>query len=360
MVTSPTDICNLALGHLGEARITSLDEDSVSARACTLHYNSVRDEVLRSHRWNFAQDRQVLSALEELPPFGWARQYELPADCLRVLEVNGSEAGDVISSEYIIEGRRILTNAEEVRLVYLRQVPDVSEFDALFVRALAVRLAIVLSETIRGTTQKTSELTQLYERVTAPLARRVDANEGRRRKGMLPLNSPLLRNGSTGSAVLFGAGGGGGALGIRGEPGPQGETGAQGPPGDISEATSAAMAALANAARWTTTLVFFGEAVLNQIFDCYRPEIPATLTAIEVTAQQVPLGGSGLTIQVIDSNGNNAGAPVILPPGNSEVRVVLNPSYDLPANIAVRGKIVGVGSTFAGAGIRVRLSFRPS
>ena len=113
MVTSPTDICNLALGHLGEARITSLEEDSVAARACALHYVNVRDEVLRSHRWNFAQDRKVLAALQDPPEFGWSRQYQLPLNCLRVLEVNGSEAGDVLGSEYIVEGRRILTNSSE-------------------------------------------------------------------------------------------------------------------------------------------------------------------------------------------------------------------------------------------------------
>lgn len=356
MVTSPTDICNLALGHLGEARITSLDEDSVSARACVLHYESVRDEVLRSHRWNFAQDRKVLTALEELPPFGWSRQYELPAECLRVLEVNGSEAGDLVSSEYLVEGRKILTNAEEVRLVYIRDVPDVSAYDPLFVRAFALRLAIVLTETIRGTTNKTAELSHHYERVTAPLARRIDANEGRRRKGMLPMNSPLLREtGGFGSATF----GGGGALGIRGEQGPPGAQGPQGLPGDITEATNAAFAALAGAARWTATLVYFGEAVVNQIFDCYRPEIPALLTAIELTAQQMPTGGSGLSVQVMDSNGNNVGVPVTLLPSNSEVRVVLPEPYALSADVALRGKITGIGSIFAGAGIRIRLSFRP-
>lgn len=355
MVTSPTDICNLALGHLGEARITSLDEDSVSARACALHYDSVRDEVLRSHRWNFAQTRKVLAALEGGPPFGWALQYELPVDCLRVLEVNGSEAGDVLSSEYIIEGRQILTNAEEVRLVYTRQVRDVTDYDALFVRVFALKLAIVLSETIRGTTTKTAELTQLYERVTAPLARRIDANEGRRRKGMLPMNSLILRHHGDGSGPI----GNGGSLGTRGERGPQGDQGAQGLPGDITAATAAAFAALANVARWTTTLVYYGEAVTNQIFDSYRPEIPATLTAIEITAQQMPTGSS-LAVQIIDSNGNNVGAPVSLLPSNSEVRAVLDPPFALPANVAVRGKIIGIGSIFAGAGIRVRLSFRPS
>lgn len=198
MARSDTDICNLALGHLGEARVSSLNEDTVAARACALHYEQQRDQVLRSHRWNFAQRRVTLSQLSTAPAFGWSYQYELPADCLRVLEVNGSEFGDVISDEYVIEGRILLTDADAVNMVYTRSIEDVGQFDALFVEALAVKLAVALSETIRGTTGKTAELTQLYERVTAPLARRVDANEGRRRKGLLPISSQFVRARSEG------------------------------------------------------------------------------------------------------------------------------------------------------------------
>lgn len=203
MATSSTEICNIALGHLGEARITSVNEDTVASRACALHYETTRDEVLRSHRWNFAQARAVLSAIAETPAFGWSYQYQLPADCLRVLEVNGSEAGDVISSEFIVEGRRILTNADEVRLVYGKRVTNVSEYDALFVKVFALKLAIALTETIRGTTGKTAELMQAYERVVAPLARRVDANEGRRRKGQLPMNSMAIRARGAGASVPY-------------------------------------------------------------------------------------------------------------------------------------------------------------
>lgn len=193
MPSSDTEICNLALAHLGEARITSREENSAAGRACDLHYLAVRDEVLRAHRWNFAQARVKLSALTAPPAFGWSYQYELPPDCLRVLEVNGSEYGDALSDEYIVEGRRLLTDAAELRLVYIKQVEHVNVFDALFVDALALKLAIKLSETLRGTTQRTGELLQAYERITAPLARRVDANEGRRRKGLLPMNSLSIR-----------------------------------------------------------------------------------------------------------------------------------------------------------------------
>jgi hypothetical protein len=193
MATSETEICNIALGHLGEAPITSLDEDSRAARACNLHYALTRDELLRAHRWNFAKTRLVLTELAETPAFTWAHQFQLPADCLRVVEFNDQEIGDWISEEYEIEGRALLTDAEAANIVYIKKEIDVSLYDPLFVQALALKLGIIISEQIRGTTSKTEELTRAYERLAGPLAKRVDANEGRRRKGNLPLNSQAIR-----------------------------------------------------------------------------------------------------------------------------------------------------------------------
>lgn len=193
MPSSVTEICNLALGHLAEAPITSVDEDTRPGRACALHYGPTLHAVLRSHRWNFAKDRVALSKLDAAPAFGWDNQFALPADFARALEVNGSEAGDLISEEWIIEGKLLLTNADTVNLVYVKLLDDVAQFDPLFVEALSLKLAAVLSEPIRGTTNKTAELLQQYEQKTAPLARRVDANEGRRRKGLLPMNSLFVR-----------------------------------------------------------------------------------------------------------------------------------------------------------------------
>lgn len=192
-VSSETEICNLALSHLGESPIASLEDNTAASRACAQHYELARDEVLRSHRWNFAQGRRVLSRLAEAPEFRWAHKYQLPEDCLRVLEVNDSEIGDWISDEYVIEGRELLTDADTVNLVYTKQITDVSLFDSLFVKALGYKLGVALSEIIRGTTTKTVELAEMYESLIAPLARRTDANEGKRRKGILPMNSLALR-----------------------------------------------------------------------------------------------------------------------------------------------------------------------
>jgi hypothetical protein len=258
-------LCNLALGHLGEAPIAALDSSTAASRACVQCYGTTRDEVLRSHRWNFAAKRAILtppwqsltsyasytldgvavvrvnktahgyttgqrvrlkdadiatgawiisvidsasfalvgcaynasvltytSALMSLvPTFGWDYQFILPSDCLRIMEEGEGENGQ--SKDWIIEGRLLLSNRDTCNLVYVSQVTNVTVFDSVFVQALAVRLAVVLSEIIRGTTGKTEQLNAQYERITAPLARRVDANEGRRRAGLRPMMSLAIK-----------------------------------------------------------------------------------------------------------------------------------------------------------------------
>lgn len=178
------DICNLALAHLGEDSITSLSDGTPRAIACNLHYAVTRDEVLRSHRWNFAIARIATVDYDE-PEFEWTAKFELPTDCLRVLEFNGNESTET-DREFVIEGRWLFSNSTTANIVYVKRETDTTLYDPIFVKALALKLAVALSESIRGTTGKTAELLAAYERYTAPLARRVDANEGKRRKGMLP------------------------------------------------------------------------------------------------------------------------------------------------------------------------------
>jgi hypothetical protein len=59
-----TDLANRALGHIGEMRISDIDDaESKAARTCKGCIQAVIDEVLREHRWNCAIKRVALSAL---------------------------------------------------------------------------------------------------------------------------------------------------------------------------------------------------------------------------------------------------------------------------------------------------------
>ena len=103
-------LCNLALARLGEARVYDLTEDQFVAVQCARQFPLAAEEVLRSHRWNFASARVALSRLAEAPAFGFKYAYALPTDCLRVLEVNGVSGAGEPGAECEIECRALLTD----------------------------------------------------------------------------------------------------------------------------------------------------------------------------------------------------------------------------------------------------------
>jgi hypothetical protein len=142
-VPSEVDVVNRALISLGALRITSLDQEGKSATSAKAIYAQVRDDVMRSHPWNSCKARTTLAALAGAPAFGWALQYELPADCLRVLAVNG----DWWPTEgWELEGRALLTNeTSPIELEYVRREEDPNQWDAELVTAVAARLAYELA-----------------------------------------------------------------------------------------------------------------------------------------------------------------------------------------------------------------------
>lgn len=192
MAVNETTIANLALGKIGSKRIASLDDASPEARACKLHYPHVRDEVLRSHRWNFATKRATLTALAAAPLFGWDVQYQLPSDCLRVLQLNRYGESDQ-SSVWEVEGGKLLTNETEAQVKYIARITDGVLFDSIFVSALTVKLASVIAKPLAGSSSMSEDLISEYERITGPKARRADAFEGRPQRKPAWVESDLVR-----------------------------------------------------------------------------------------------------------------------------------------------------------------------
>lgn len=181
-----TEICNLALARIGDTRISSFEDDTKPARLCKDLYDPTRDEVLRSHRWNFATKRRTCSRLEEDPPFVYNHYYQLPEDCLRVMEVNGSESSFQDHNRWEVEGKRIASNAEECNLVYTHKETNSSNFDPVFVESLSLKLASKFATALRGSSSQVAEVLQEYITITKPLAGRVDASEARGRSRFQP------------------------------------------------------------------------------------------------------------------------------------------------------------------------------
>lgn len=150
-------ICNRALQKVGAKRIVSLDDASVSARACTACYEPVRDALLRSHFWAFAITTAELAADGTAPTWGKANSFTLPSDCLRVFEPYPEY--NSMDIDYSVQGRKIYTNLDApLNIRYIKKVVDPAQHDALFNEALACALAVELCEELTQSNTKKASL----------------------------------------------------------------------------------------------------------------------------------------------------------------------------------------------------------
>ena len=161
-MASRVEIANRALTKVGEARIMSLDDDVEAARVISALWDVVRDAELRSRNWNFSVKREALAALSAAPSWGFAVQYQLPSDCLRVVQVGEFFPGPSMSdyrnrneSMWQIEGGKILTDYEApLKIRYVARIEDTGSWDALFVEVFACRLAVEICERITQSNTK--------------------------------------------------------------------------------------------------------------------------------------------------------------------------------------------------------------
>jgi len=170
-MSSVVTACNKALDKVGQGPITSLSDGTTAANLCDRNWPLVRDMVLRDHPWNFAVKRDVLAASSTPPAWGFQKEFPLPTDFLRLLEVR-----DLSTGEYQVEGRSILADADALYIRYIWRVTDPNVYDALFLEAVACRLAVELCEPLTQSNTKKDALFQEYAD-TLTRAVRVDGQE---------------------------------------------------------------------------------------------------------------------------------------------------------------------------------------
>jgi len=186
MGLSKIDICNQALLKIGADTIASLDtaqatDDGVirSAKLCNILFDTALDEVLRLYPWNCCMRRAKLVRLAEVPAFKYDFKYQLPNDCVRVINVYETKQAYDDAQEWVVEARTVLSNSESLFLKYVGQPDDIRNMDSLSVKALICALAIKLSTPLQLDTKLTNNLIQELEQVILPQARSIDTFENK-------------------------------------------------------------------------------------------------------------------------------------------------------------------------------------
>jgi hypothetical protein len=126
--------------------IGSFTEGTPNANFMNDRFAEARDDLLRSHPWNFAVQRAILAQSSVTPTSGFDYQYPLPSGWLRTLGVwdNDAEAGALPYREEnsSTDGNVIVTDASDVYLKYVAQITDANIMTADFRECLACKLAV--------------------------------------------------------------------------------------------------------------------------------------------------------------------------------------------------------------------------
>jgi len=145
MSVSETSICNSALIKVGSKQlITSLTQGTPNATLCGEQYPKIRDELLRSHNWNFASRWQELETTGNTPTAAYDYEFQLPTDLIRVIHVANNDRGSG-TIPYDLYNDKLYCDSNQVFLKYISKVTDPNLFPADFREALASALAYDIS-----------------------------------------------------------------------------------------------------------------------------------------------------------------------------------------------------------------------
>lgn len=185
---SVVDICNSALSMVGaRATISSLTEESASAKACRVHYDITRSETQMAIAWPFTRRYITLSLLgakagtpenldgsAPVPEGDWVYCYAYPSDCVKPIWIKPSSTGEIETPFvnlgnvrdaqnnyiYFAEGTRfddtsgnlqrvLYTNKSGATLMYVADIVDPSLFPSdykeVLIKTLASKIIIGLN-----------------------------------------------------------------------------------------------------------------------------------------------------------------------------------------------------------------------
>lgn len=176
MTITKTEIANMALAHVGNKQIADFDTDtSFPAQQVRLFYPVALGEMLEAQEWSFATKRGDLSTpLVDAPLFGFDVAFQLPNDCVLVVETDPEEA------EWRIEGNTLVTNESSIGIVYVYNFANTAQYNSRFVSALTFMLGAYLAMPI---TRDKGLADNLFAKANVKLAmaQSSDSQQGSRR-----------------------------------------------------------------------------------------------------------------------------------------------------------------------------------
>jgi hypothetical protein len=163
MPVSPTDVANLALGHIAAVPIADLNENSAQARLANRLFWPTADECLADHPWNFATlwSGALAVSTDRVASPEWAFYFALPTEpfCLVVRDTSlGTQPG-----LWAREAQFIGTDSSTLQVKYTARITDTGLWAPHFVTAFSYLLASKMAYAISKSTNLADMMFKVYE-----------------------------------------------------------------------------------------------------------------------------------------------------------------------------------------------------
>lgn len=178
-MATEVSISSNAMLRLGAAPISSFNEADLDgsnierARLAANLWPTVRMQVLRSHPWNCAISRVLLSPDATVPAFGYANRFLLPSDWLRTLQV-GAYSDSL--PDFQPEGRYLLSDEASLPLVYVFDNQNPGTYDASLVGVMEAAMAAALAYPVTKSAAAVERFVADFQQ-TAKFARAADGQD---------------------------------------------------------------------------------------------------------------------------------------------------------------------------------------
>lgn len=175
MAITQIGICNSALAKVGQAPISSISQETRAAQIINSLFDLLQDEVMASHPWNFAIKRVTLSPTATTPVYEYDYEYDIPNDCLRILELETDVT--MIGMDWVVEGKKILSNDATINIRYIYRNTDYNSWSPPFAEVMAWRIAMEIAYALTQSSERERACGESY-RATLALSRSTDGAEG--------------------------------------------------------------------------------------------------------------------------------------------------------------------------------------
>ena len=159
-----TDLCNRALGMLGDSSIQSLEDDTVASRACKRNIPIAIRFVGSIYDWQSMRGVAVLNKLSEPNPFdeeGFV--YQLPPDNIKIIEIINAH-DDATQNNYRVFGHKLYSTLDTVNVEYIQNTQLPGYWSPPLFECMAAYLSHLIARSVNTSEDKAVPTMQVFEK----------------------------------------------------------------------------------------------------------------------------------------------------------------------------------------------------